>query len=165
MKQPLSLLQAESHTLPWQAFCWDHDLPIRVRRTRLTIGDLIRICHCHCHCHCHLDQQKESLHMVAEHKIPTIDASHESSAAAWSHTADAVADATADAAAARCTPNCRKRETVKAIGPERVRSHRDAFREEQWPQWSWKIKTVILLTNGELAEVLNAAEERTNSWT
>ena len=30
--------------------------------------------------------------------------------------------------------------------------------EEQWQNWSWKIKTVISGTNGELAEILNAAE-------
>ena len=68
-----------------------------------------------------LAQGEESLHIVAEHNTPTIDASNGSSAAAWSRTADAAADTAADATAARCTPNWREREIVTAIGSESVR--------------------------------------------
>ena len=40
-------------TRPTDSFCRGCDLPIRVRRARLTLrDDLIRMCHCHCHCHC-----------------------------------------------------------------------------------------------------------------
>ena len=30
--------------------------------------------------------------------------------------------------------------------------------EDQWQRWSWKIKTAVSGTNGELAGILNAAE-------
>ena len=94
--------------------------------------------------------------MGAEHTTPTIDGSQGSNAGAQGHTADGTADGTADATAAQNAGSERQSQKLNLRGFDNIATFSGG--EEQLQNWSWKIKTAVSGMNGELAEMLNAAD-------
>ena len=124
--------------------------------------------------------------MVAEHKTPTVDVSHDRPDAvprsdAAGNGASAAAHGTR-VGCSRCSSRCEQmlhqeqpaheaqtQQGASLNGGNERQSQQLILKgfdnietfsggEEQWQNWSWKIKTAISRMNGELAEMLKAAE-------
>ena len=90
--------------------------------------------------------------MVAEHKTPTIDASHMDPAQLLG-----VIQLTQQQQGAHQTAGSERQSRLLDLkGFDNIETLSGG--EEQWQNWSWKIKTIISVTSGELAEMLHAAE-------